>query len=637
MDLLAFIHVADPTKVRVVEREPRAESELEANVNKLSDEGGKTEEDHIASIEVATGGKSPSVLNELLASSLLNVEAGVKAMATLTFITFSVSATLKREDYNPTDSVTGTNLRTIGPAERLVISPDSSHQSSTYAFGAEVASIIRSAIPLSLITEAVITTATVGIPFAPIPKTSDKVNIPVHASMFHDLDFVRTVKPDVAGPSHLPRKELSFGSREVDSEHLHEIRDMDYEQLFIEFNVGTTRQVCLNAEVRMRTEYCLSERKRLELECVNQANLLKAKDDEVERLKAQLLLKEAEAAETIRIRSQVSATEATEKIHADEIEPLKQRNVALETKKNSLDEKVTELQSSVSTKDLELKDLNAALSSLRSQNNGLVDQLHALEATCFGLCGKVGCKSYGDGLSFRGEVLSPSIDHYIRPEDGLAAKIDHGREGRSLTDIAAYNPFAEADFNSALQELREIDFALLAELKSHKDASVEDIMNLLRLEVPLADAPGMGDLQPDIEYLNVPIHRSEDQVVLRETSLSFDLSVSHSRVEQIKENIAAERSTLLDVWTPLSEPLSVQNLIGKATTSASVPAATVTTTALSTTFASISSIPPIIVDDYEIVHADGQESSQGNVQGDAATVEFEKEDLDTTPEHDLPS
>nr|GEV40991.1 hypothetical protein [Tanacetum cinerariifolium] len=261
----------------------RAESELEANVNKLSDEGGKTEEDHIASIEVATGGKSPSVLNELLASSLLNVEAGVKAMATLTFITFSVSATLKREDYNPTDSVTGTNLRTIGPAERLVISPDSSHQSSTYAFGAEVASIIRSAIPLSLITEAVITTATVGIPFAPIPKTSDKVNIPVHASMFHDLDFVRTVKPDVAGPSHLPRKELSFGSREVDSEHLHEIRDMDYEQLFIEFNVGTTRQVCLNAEVRMRTEYCLSERKRLELECVNQANLLKAKDDEVER------------------------------------------------------------------------------------------------------------------------------------------------------------------------------------------------------------------------------------------------------------------------------------------------------------------------------------------------------------------
>nr|GEW69504.1 reverse transcriptase domain-containing protein [Tanacetum cinerariifolium] len=39
-----------------------------------------------------------------------------------------------------------------------------------------------------------------------------------------------------------------------------------------------------------------------------------------------------------------------------------------------------------------------------------------------------------------------------------------------------------------------------------------------------------------------------------------------------------------------------------------VPAATVTTTTLSTTFASASSIPPITVDDYEIVHEDGQES-----------------------------
>ncbi|GKC36498.1 hypothetical protein Tco_1048882 [Tanacetum coccineum] len=67
-------------------------------------------------------------------------------------------------------------------------------------------------------------------------------------------------------------------------------------------------------------------------------------------------------------------TRFEEKIHADEIKTLKQRNVSLETEKNFLDGKVTELQSSVSTKDLELKDANAALSSLRSQNDGLVDQ-----------------------------------------------------------------------------------------------------------------------------------------------------------------------------------------------------------------------------------------------------------------------
>ncbi|GJV30315.1 hypothetical protein Tco_1386763, partial [Tanacetum coccineum] len=157
-----------------------------------------------------------------------------------------------------------------------------------------------------------------------------------------------------------------------------QIREMDYHHLFTEFNVKTARQACLNAEVRMRTEYCLSERNRLESECEKQADLLKARDDEVENLKAQLLQKETEAAEAARLRAQVSAAEATEKMHADEIDALKQRNAALENEKDSLDGKEMELQSLVTAKDLELKDLNVVVSSLRSQNDGLVDQVHAL-------------------------------------------------------------------------------------------------------------------------------------------------------------------------------------------------------------------------------------------------------------------
>ncbi|GJU68193.1 putative reverse transcriptase domain-containing protein [Tanacetum coccineum] len=487
MDLLAFIHVTDPTKVSVVEREhaegevklldstvgrvvsllpvapARAKSELEANVDKLFDEGGGADQG-----DSATGGSKDAEIEPvmtfkdtvtLLVSSLLNVEAGVEAVATLPFVTSSVSATPEREDDNPTDSVTKANLRTISPAERFSISPDSSHHSSTHASEAEVTFVIRSVVPPSVITEAVITVATASIPSAPVPEISAKLNTLVHASMFDDSDSVGMVKPDVAGPSHLPGKELSLGSREV----------------------------------RMWTEYCLSERKRLELECVNQANLLKAKDDEVERLKAQLLLKEAEAAKTIHFRAQVSAAEAMEKIHANEIETLKQRNVALENEKNSLDGKVTELQSSVSTKDLEIKDLNAALSSLQFQNDGLVDQVHALEATCSGLRERLsGYENLTGRLEeFQDAQLKVVNDKVAKLDTDLAEMTCHleekfyphllttisgRREGRSLTEVAAYNPSAEANFNSALQELREIDFPLLAKLKSYKDASVEDII-----------------------------------------------------------------------------------------------------------------------------------------------------------------
>ncbi|GJW36073.1 hypothetical protein Tco_0058993 [Tanacetum coccineum] len=168
-------------------------------------------------------------------------------------------------------------------------------------------------------------------------------------------------------------------------------------------------------------------------------------------------------------------------------------------------------------------------------------------------------------------------------QSGLSAGIDHGKAGRSLADIITYNPAAEAEYNSALQRFREVDFSLLADLSSHKDASVEDIMNLLCLEGPFTEAPGMSELQPDIKQLTLSIHCPEDQVVLGETSLSFALSVANSRVERIRKSA-----------------------IG---TFDSVPATIASTTALSTTFASTSSIPPITIDDYEIVNADGQEDA----------------------------
>ncbi|GJS71815.1 hypothetical protein Tco_0704656 [Tanacetum coccineum] len=220
------------------------------------------------------------------------------------------------------------------------------------------------------------------------------------------------------------------------------------------------------------------------------------------------------------------------------------------------------------------------------------------------------CLNSQEYLTALGSAISRAIEKGM--QDGLSAGIDHGKAGRSMADIVAYNPAAEADYNSALQRLREVDFPLLAELSSHKDASTVDIMDLLRLEDPLADAPRMSDLQPDVEQLTLPIHRPEDQVVLGETSLSFALSV------------------------PLVDPLSTKNLIGAASTSGSVSAAIVATTALSTTFASTRSVPPITTDDYDIVNVDGQEDVRGNVAS-FPTVEFEKEELDTTPEHDPPS
>ncbi|GKA87186.1 hypothetical protein Tco_0808897, partial [Tanacetum coccineum] len=229
MDLLAFIRTADPTKVRIGERqrgedEPklldttvgrtvpllpvapaRAQSELDASVDRLFDEEGsgneeephdsvdgdqsagtlivseaaevvgedviplqprqkkrktnidagepshpakKLRDDYGAPGGPSVAGKSRSAVQRLLAGAVLNAEVRGGPVPTLPFVTSSVSATPEREDEHLADSVTGLNLRTICAPQRFVISSDSSHHSGANIAEAEVDSIARSAAPI---------------------------------------------------------------------------------------------------------------------------------------------------------------------------------------------------------------------------------------------------------------------------------------------------------------------------------------------------------------------------------------------------------------------------------------------------------------------------------------------------------
>ncbi|GKA69461.1 hypothetical protein Tco_0775525 [Tanacetum coccineum] len=641
MDIFAFIHAPDPTKVKIVERErnegeplllettigrivplllvapDRAESELEASVDRVFDEGGsgnqteqgdfagdgegadiqpvsepadtvvedvaplqprrqrkrktvavdagesshppkRLREDHGTTSGASVGGKYMYAVQRFLAGAVLNAEVGVAAILTLPFITACVSTTPEHDVGDHIDSVAGPNLRTIGSPQRFVISSDSSQHLGANVAEAEVDYVVRSSTPIMT----TVTTITSTVDLALVAKEK-----PVKPSLDFLVGGILTViDPDTnLQKVYVPQWSVTNVSRLDDGRVCREMLDefappkffvsargMEHDQLFNEFNVGAARQMSLSAE-------------------------------------------------SLR----------------DEVNALKERNVILEKEQSALDVKVTYLEASAMGKECELTNLNAQLTSVKSQNDNLADQVHELELSSSGLQENLS----GDGLPLGGKIyphllmtisswrwllthglklvlvkclnssecltaLGAAISRPIEKgmQSGLATGIDHGKEGRSLADVVAYNPDAKADFNSAIQKFREVDFPLLAELKSHKDASMEDIMNLLHLEGALAGAPGIDELQPDIEQLRVPIHRSEDHVVL----------------------------ALLGVLTPLSEPLSVSSLMDEASTSGVVPTASVVTTALSTTFASASSIPPISTDDYEIAGVDSREGARAD-------------------------
>nr|GEW35213.1 hypothetical protein [Tanacetum cinerariifolium] len=497
-------------------KSPCKKRQVVTNANGSSHPPKKLMVDYGTSSEVATSGKSPSVLKELLVSSMLNVEADVVAVATLPMVTSLVSATLEHESGALADFITGLNLCTTDASERFVISSDSSHHSGTNASRAEDDYITRYAVVLPGMTE--------------------------------DSDPTEKMKADVVGPTYSARQDLSMGSQELDAKILH--------QVFVpQWNV-------LNDS--FLDDY-------------------DARDEEIENLKAQLLLKETKAAKDAHLRTQVSSAEATDMIHTNEIDALKQRNMYFENEKESLNGKVIELQSLVSTKDLELKDLNVAV-----------------------------CMRWRPHVSLRDQVLG-----YER----LKEKIEEFQDVKMILLMIMWQSWMLTFWKWLFTWRRNftptsLPLYLVGAISRFIEKEMQD------------------GLSTDID------HGKADQVVLYETSLLFSLSVTHSRVERIRENVAAKRSALIGVWTLLVDLLSVENLVGESGTSNSMPTIIATTTSLSTTFASEISIPPITIEDYEVVGTDGPEEAQGNGQGNVASfpiVEFEKEELDTTPERDLPS
>ncbi|GJQ89913.1 hypothetical protein Tco_0001052 [Tanacetum coccineum] len=345
---------------------------------------------------------------------------------------------------------------------------------------------------------------------------------------------------------------------------------MEHDHLFIEFNVGAACQISLSAEVRMRAEYNIKEKKRLRSVVDEQMKLLKVRDGEIENLKAQLLLKEAKAAEAIRLRAEASKFETIEKSLQDEVRVLKDHNTTPEKEKSELDVKndnlvdqVHKLETSSAVLQEKVTVYEDCMSQLEKFQDEQIDvvyeKFNKLHADFIEMALQLEEKFYPHLLTtIFGPVIIKAIEKGM--QDGLATGITHGQEGRVLTDVVAFNPSVESDYISALQDLQSVNFSLLADLKSNKDASLKTLMDVLRLDETLLERLGLNESQPHVDQLMVPVHHSPDQTVIGARALSLSLDVSHSRVQRggsRKIMLTIGPATSLTFLFKLAEPLSL--------------------------------------------------------------------------------
>ncbi|GJW01288.1 hypothetical protein Tco_1556539 [Tanacetum coccineum] len=568
----------------------------------------KLREDHVTPGGPFMAGKSRSAIQRLLAGAMLNPEVGVAALPTLPFITSSVSAT-----------------------PEFVISSDSSHHSGVNVAEAEVDYVVRSSVPM--MTVATTVTSTIN------PATTVKEKFVEPFLFGGGSSSVGGADHTIGCFSDLTRNDfIVSGIRIVISP------DTDLQKVYVPQWSVTNKsllddgRVCREmvdelAPPRMRAKYNIKEKRRGKFVVDEQTELVK---DEVKALKEHnatlekenndLGVKVADLAASVKVREQevadLDALVTSVKFQKDNL--LDQVH-KLETSSAKLQEKVAAYENCTEQlekfQDEQMKIVNERLDKLYVD---FVEMALHLEEKFYPhllttISGRRWLLTHGmelaiskclnstEYLSALGAAISKAVKKGM--QDGLSARITYGTEGRALTDVAAYNPSAEANYMSALQRLQSVNLSLIVELRSNKDASIETVMNLLRLEGTLAERLGLAESQPHVDQLMVPIHHSPDQHVIGASTLSLSLDVSSSRVWKIKENITNHRSALRDVFVPLSKPLSVTALTGTEGTSDVMPATADTTTALSVTFAFASSIPPISTDDYEVVRADGQEGA----------------------------
>ncbi|GKD64073.1 hypothetical protein Tco_1306181 [Tanacetum coccineum] len=262
-------------------------------------------------------------------------------------------------------------------------------------------------------------------------------------------------------------------------------------------------------KVRMRAKYTLEQKDRLEDKCAEQTALLSKKDVEIAHLKSLLSLREAEAVKAIRLRGEKD-------VLSEKVTILKFVTALKEIEFVSLTAQVVQLTSNLSGFQLSRDELSSKVASLKSER----DRLRSSLESAFELF-----KGRMEAMQDE-QAIGCAINKGIR--DGLKAGVDHGKAGRDLSVIKAYDPSAKAKYIDAVSALRTVDFSLLSVLKCKKDAGIVDLMDSLRLEGPLAEIPRAEELKPSPEQLIFPIHRAKDDVILGEISLSFALQVVHS-------------------------------------------------------------------------------------------------------------
>ncbi|GKB94745.1 hypothetical protein Tco_0980882 [Tanacetum coccineum] len=325
-----------------------------------------------------------------------------------------------------------------------------------------------------------------------------------------------------------------------------ELRHLRNEDFLNQYNMNLARQVAMGSQLRLRFEQEVRLLKRaMKKGLRNQTKNLEA------LLEAEVDMKKTAEAKNVEL--------------AEELESLRAKFSDLQVNNTQLSQQVSSLQAQIINEER----IKAAFEEFKRYEDDKVEQRsaemdahldklsidfyeelypHMLPAIAgrrwlIGHGPRLAILKYAESLKIRQafvDVVSAGLTKGM--SEGLQYGIEHGKAGRDLEDVEAYDPEANDKFVKALQDLKDLKYHIVDQLEKLKDSPIDLIMASLHLESDTGeDAPQwICDLRPSSSQLKIPIYPEvydpkDPWAVKEEISLEDAISANISRAEKKKK------------------------------------------------------------------------------------------------------
>ncbi|GJR47766.1 hypothetical protein Tco_1315869 [Tanacetum coccineum] len=430
----------------------------------------------------STAGKSPTTLRRLIRQSE-QVDAGFGSAipATKDATSCSVTPTLERA----LEDALHDNVRTRPPFGRFVVLSSGSADTDIPTSSQVVPLISSSQAGVSVpITEPVSDSRPLT---APEPETRALSATPSQGSSVDDFYESQTI--DSATTMNVLLDHVTPPG------YFAALRNQGDVGFLNAFNINSAQHICMASELRLHYEHEIMTREKFEMKFTDSVAIVQQRDAEVAELKAKLEKSESKAAEMEELRKRVSDLEAMVVVKVGEPAILTTQNAGLLEK----------------------------VSALELEHDGLRDQIMGEGKRRFAeRAAELDARIANVRRDMDNELYLHMLTAIDGIQQGLEAGVVHGKAGRSLTQIEAYDLEIKGKYVVAVFEFEGVSFPLLDELESLNDSPLALIMSALILKDDQSNTdatPEFAQFQHALDQVTVPVY-SESGSVDREMLLS---------------------------------------------------------------------------------------------------------------------